>query len=194
MSSCRLPIATLCNVLLRLLLPYEDLLDPNWLPAVSFTEFVRKRLRPAAFFLQRAMCGPEGMAAPPPEISQGENTEITSFICHYVATLHALARVRHRVLRSLAEDGPSSFEFSNYTIPGRVTRAFEYALEFLARFPVEGREELLAADMIRPMVQGLLFVSRAVSLSEGSGLRDFLEYNSRGNLSEMSGGIVFPLI
>ncbi|KAJ6568308.1 hypothetical protein DFH09DRAFT_1080694 [Mycena vulgaris] len=164
-------------------------LDTEWKPATSVAEFIRKRLRPAAFFLQKTILGDEGIAGAPQNISPEEVDEIRCSVSMLLTAVLSLVWCRLRVLAALEEG--ASVSFQDTIVPAQATRAFELAMTFSYFCPPTRFDEVLALKLMRSLITGFLVTGRAMVIANGKA-RDFPEYDSIGNLAETAPDFEFP--
>ncbi|KAJ6553767.1 hypothetical protein DFH09DRAFT_1318792 [Mycena vulgaris] len=167
-SPRRLAVGAIRGVLETLLLKPQELLDPAWVPDTSIADFIRQRLRSAAYFLQRAICGEEGFDAGLFDMSEEEGEEIRWLIRLFQGTLRVVGRSR---LKSC--------------------RVFEIALILTTQFPPTNAVEDLVHSIIHPVILSMLDVAKSTSRHCG-GVTDYPEYDVTGNLAPFQGPYIFP--
>lgn len=76
----RTPVDAVRSQIQAILLDQEELLDRNWQPSGTVSEFLRFNIRVAVFLLQRVSCDETGLNGPVPVVLPSEVTEIRQII------------------------------------------------------------------------------------------------------------------
>ncbi|KAJ7493735.1 hypothetical protein FB451DRAFT_1387883 [Mycena latifolia] len=193
MTVDRVPIPAWRGVLEHILLSPETLLDRNWIPSTPVSEFLRKRMRPTVYFLQRASCDGNGFEGMPVVVPPDEQEEIRGYLQLILGALRQVRRARYRMAESVRAGSPLHPDISYFRIPPQATRLFEIVLLLASRFPPAMEAQHLAYFMMLPQVLGMVAISKLAATASACG-QDYPEYDSRGLLAEFDGEFNFPVI
>ncbi|KAJ7671841.1 hypothetical protein B0H17DRAFT_1141384 [Mycena rosella] len=86
----RLPLSATREIITQLLLQPANLGNPDWMPNIQIAEFLRKRVRPVAYFLQRSTCEEWGFVGPMVELPQEEAEDVRALLLLLVGTLECM--------------------------------------------------------------------------------------------------------
>ncbi|KAJ7708887.1 hypothetical protein B0H17DRAFT_1124680 [Mycena rosella] len=186
-----LPLSATRGIITQLLLQPADLGNPDWMPNIPITEFLRKHLQPVAYFLQRSTCEEWGFVGPRVELPQEEAEDVRALLLLLVGTLHHIGRARHRVAELLALDPSVVINRQDYRLPSEACRLFEITLILLACFPPLTFQERMMSALMKPEIVRMLERTRTISHNSALAI-DFLEYDAAGNLLNLEGGFYFP--
>ncbi|KAJ7687244.1 hypothetical protein B0H17DRAFT_1203713 [Mycena rosella] len=186
-----LPLSATRGIITQLLLQPTDLGNPDWMPNIPIAEFLRKCVRPVAYFLQRSTCEEWGFVGPMVELPQEEAEDVRALLLLLVGTLRHIGRARHRVAKLLALNPSVVINRQDYRLRSEACRLFEITLILLARFPPLTFQEHMVSALMKPEIVRML--ERTCAISHNSALPiDFPEYDAAGNLLDLEGGFYFP--
>ncbi|KAJ7457224.1 hypothetical protein B0H11DRAFT_1925162 [Mycena galericulata] len=170
-------VSVIKPVFLDHLLSEPEMLDREWQPATTISDFIRERVRINVYLLQRATCGPGGLVAPRLLLSESDQSEVRLLIRRFMGTLVAKMRVE-----GLGAPSPVSAQLViKFGIPAQATRCFELLLMIMARFPARDEDEKMVVELMKPPLADMLIAARSIAERSGAAT-DFPEYGADGNI------------
>ncbi|KAJ7435083.1 hypothetical protein B0H11DRAFT_2257571 [Mycena galericulata] len=180
-----LPVSVIKPVFLDHLLSEQEMLDRDWQPITTVSNFIRERVRINVYLLQRATCGPGGLVAPRLLLSESDQSEVQLLIRRFMGTLRTLSWCREvakmRVEGLGAPSPVSAHLVIKFGIPAQATRCFELLLMIMARFPARDEDEKLVVELMKPPLADMLIAARSIAERSGAAT-DFPEYGADGNI------------
>ncbi|KAJ7618092.1 hypothetical protein B0H17DRAFT_1152412 [Mycena rosella] len=124
----RLPLSATRRIITQLLLQPADLGNPDWMPNIPIAEFLRKRVRPVAYFLQRSTCEEWGFVGPMVELLQEEAEDVRALLLLLVGTLERMvsALMKPEIVcmlectRTISHNSALPIDFPEYDAAGNL--------------------------------------------------------------------------
>ncbi|KAJ6511685.1 hypothetical protein DFH09DRAFT_1100346 [Mycena vulgaris] len=109
----RLHVELVRSNVYALLLTSKELMNPDWEPTIPVPNFLRDRVRPCVYLLQRVVCDEGGWNGPAPQVPFVECEELRWLVRITLGTIRHLGRSRFRAVERLptgSGPAPSSIE------------------------------------------------------------------------------------